>query len=75
MLGVLAKEYNTTLPNLLVKLDKVSGDLNELDKVFKGDANAEWTQDEDELLAKNEGLLKRWKGEEAVERRKRYLSA
>ena len=74
VLGVLAKEYNTTLPNLLVKLDKVSGDLNDLDKVFKGDTNAEWTQDEDDLLSKNEGLLRRWKGEEAVERRKKYLN-
>lgn len=74
VLGVLAKEYNTTLPNLLVKLDKVSGDLNDMDKVFKGDTNAEWTPDEDELLTKNEGLLRRWKGEEAVERRKKYLN-
>jgi hypothetical protein len=45
-----------------------------MDKVFKGDANVEWTQEEDDLLSKNEGLLRRWKGEEAVDRRKKYLS-
>lgn len=74
VLSVLAREYNTTLPNLLNKLDKVSGDLNELDKLFKGDSKVEWTAEEDELLGKNEGLLRRWKGDEVVDRRKKYLN-
>lgn len=74
VLSVLAREYNTTLPNLLSKLDKVSGDLNELDKLFKGDSKVEWTPEEDELLGKNEGLLRRWKGDDVVDRRKKYLS-
>lgn len=74
VLSVLAREYNTTLPNLLNKLDKVSGDLNELDKLFKGDTKVEWTAEEDELLGKNESLLRRWKGDDVVDRRKKYLS-
>lgn len=37
VLGLLAREYNATLPCLVSILDKVSGDLNDLDKVFKGD--------------------------------------
>jgi hypothetical protein len=38
------------------------------------DDKAEWTQEEDELLVKNPGILARWKGEEAVDLRKRYLA-
>ena len=75
MLGVLAQEYNTTLPSLLAVLDRVSGDLGDLDKYYKGDLKVEWTEDEDKLLqGKNEKLLEKWKGVEATERRKRYLN-
>lgn len=74
VLSVIAKEYNTTLSNLLHKLDSVSGDFDQLAKIFKGDTTAGWTPEEDELLAKNEGLLRRWKGNDSVERRKKYLS-
>ena len=46
-----------------------------LDKIFTlKDDKLAWTQEEDELLAKNSGILARWKGEEAVELRKRYLN-
>lgn len=76
LLSVLAKEYNTTLPVLIRRLDRVSGDVRALDKAYtQKDDKAEWTQEEDGLLAKNPGLLARWKGEEAVELRKRYLAA
>lgn len=36
-LHVLAKEYKTTLPALLRKLDRVSGNVNDLAKVYAGD--------------------------------------
>ena len=37
VLNVLAKEYHTTLPALLRKLDRVSGNLEHLDHVYCGD--------------------------------------
>lgn len=75
LLSVLAREYGTTLPVLIRKLDRVSGDVRALDKVYvQKDDKAEWTAEEDALLNKNPGLLVRWKGEEAVELRKRYLA-
>ena len=52
LLNVLAKEYGTTLPVLIRKLDRVSGDVKAV----------EWTPEEDELLAKNVAILIRWKG-------------
>jgi hypothetical protein len=73
VLNVLAKEYHTTLPALLRKLDRVSGNLEHLDRLYDGDNKYEWTEEEDAILAKNEGLLTRWKGQEAVDTRKRYL--
>lgn len=76
LLSVLAKEYNSTLPVIIRKLDRVSGDVRALDKIYtQKDDKAEWTPEEDALLAKNPGLLVRWKGEESVELRKRYLAA
>lgn len=76
LLSVLAKEYNTTLPLLIRKLDRVSGDVRALDKIYTNrDDKVEWTTDEDGLLAKNAGILTRWKGEEAVELRRRYLQS
>lgn len=75
ILSVLAKEYNTTLPVLIRRLDRVSGDIRALDRVCsQKDDKAEWTPEEDELLVKNPGILARWKGEEAVDLRKRYLA-
>ena len=73
VLNVLAKEYHTTLPALLRKLDRVSGNLEHLDHVYGGDNKYEWTEEEDAILAKNEALLVRWKGQEAVDVRKKYL--
>lgn len=74
LLSILAKEYGTTLPVIIRKLDRVSGDVKVLDQVYTHkDDKLEWTPEEDELLAKNASLLARWKGEEAVELRKRYL--
>ena len=73
VLNVLAKEYHTTLPALLRKLDRVSGNLEQLDRLYSGDTRLEWTEEEDAMLAKNENLLVRWKGEEAVRTRKQYL--
>ncbi len=75
LLSVLSKEYNTTLPHLIRKLDRVSGDVRALDRIYtQKDDKLEWTPEEDELLAKNPAILTRWKGEEAVDLRKRYLS-
>jgi hypothetical protein len=75
LLSVLAKEYNTTLPLLIRKLDRVSGDVRALDKIYsQKDDKLEWTPEEDELLSKNPAILTRWKGEEAVALRKHYLS-
>ncbi len=75
LLTVLAKEYNTTLPVLIRKLDRVSGDMKALDRIYsQRDDKVEWTPEEDELLYKNAGILQRWKGEESVELRKRYLA-
>jgi hypothetical protein len=59
---------------LVRKLDRVSGNLEHLDKAYNGDNRYEWTEEEDVLLNKNELLLVRWKGQEAVESRKKYLS-
>ena len=73
VLNVLAKEYHTTLPALVRKLDRVSGNLENLDRAYTGDNRFEWTEEEDALLNKNEQLLIRWKGPEAVEARKKYL--
>lgn len=74
LLSVLAKEYNTTLPVLIRKLDRVSGDVRALEKIYTNkDDKAEWTPEEDALIGKNSSILTRWKGEEAVELRKRYL--
>ena len=72
ILRLLANEYHTTLPTLLRRLDNVSGSLSDLDKVFNGDSCVEWTKEEDELLNKNADLLIRWKGQDAVNRRKKY---
>jgi hypothetical protein len=75
LLSILANEYGTTLPVLIRKLDRVSGDVRVLDQVFtQKDEKLEWTPEEDDLLTKNPGLLTRWKGEEAVTLRKQYLS-
>lgn len=76
LLSVLAKEYGTTLPVLIRKLDRVSGDVRALDRVYaQKEDKSEWTSEEDGLLAKNPGLLERWKGEESVDLRKRYLAS
>lgn len=74
VLNVLAKEYHTTLPALVRKLDRVSGNLEHLDRTYSGDNRFEWTEEEDALLNKNEALLVRWKGQEAVDARKKYLN-
>ena len=73
VLNVLAKEYHSTLPALIRKLDRVSGNLEHLDRTYSGDNRYEWTEEEDALLSKNEQLLVRWKGQEAVDIRKKYL--
>ena len=75
-MNVLAKEYNMSLPALIRKLDKVSGDVRVLDKIQNSkDEKEEWSTDEDSMLNTNEALLNKWKGEEAVKLRKRYLSS
>jgi hypothetical protein len=63
LLNVLAKEYGTTLPVLIRKLDRVSGDVKALERIYsQNDNRVEWTPEEDELLAKNVAILIRWKG-------------
>ena len=45
LLDTLAKEYRTTVPVILYKLDKVSGDLHDLHQLFLlGDKTVEWSQ-------------------------------
>ena len=75
VLNVLANEYHTTLPALLRRLDNVSGNLDHLDRFYtQNDQKVCWTPEEDELLEKGkDSLLVRWKGEEAVELRRKYL--
>lgn len=76
LLSVLAKEYNTTLPVLIRKLDRVSGDVRALDRIYtQNDTKAEWDADEDKLLSTNPALIIRWKGEEACDMRKKYLAS
>lgn len=56
-------------------MDRVSGDIRALDRIYtEKDDKAEWTPEEDGLLTKNAAILSRWKGEENVELRKRYLA-
>jgi len=44
LLNVLAKEYGTTLPVLIRKLDRVSGDIKALDRIYtQNDNRVEWT--------------------------------
>jgi hypothetical protein len=45
VLNVLAKEYHTTLPALVRKLDRVSGNLEHLDRTYSGDNRYEWTEE------------------------------
>lgn len=70
----LARKYHTTLPVLLRKLDRVSGDIEYLQRCYAGDTRQEWSEEEDSLLDRNEGLLVKWKGRQAVEKRKKYLN-
>ena len=64
LLLILAKEYGTTLPVIIRKLDRVSGDVKALERIFTNkDDKLEWTPEEDDLLNKNPGILTRWKGE------------
>lgn len=64
LLSVLAHEYGTTLPVLIRKLDRVSGDVRALDQMLSNrNEKLEWTPEEDELLNKNQAILNRWKGE------------
>jgi hypothetical protein len=44
ILNVLAKEYNTNLPAVIRKLDRLSGDVQALDKLYTTkDERLEWT--------------------------------
>ena len=73
LLSTLADEYKTTIPAILHKLDSVSGDLMALHRLLSGDRSAEWSKDEDDLMTKNPDLLKKWKGPDAADLRKKYL--
>ena len=75
LLSVLAKEYRTTLPVIIRKLDRLSGDVRALDRsCSQNDTKEEWEPDEDKLLHTNGPLMVRWKGPEACERRKKYIA-
>lgn len=74
LVTVLASEYNSTVPAILHKLDSVSGDLQALHRLMSGDRSVEWGREDDDLLNKNPELLKRWKGAESAEQRKKYLA-
>jgi len=59
---------------VLHKLDNVSGDLNALHSLLSGERYVEWSKEEDDLLSKNSELLKKWKGNQSTDRRKKYLN-
>jgi hypothetical protein len=44
LISILAKEYNTTIPSILHKLDSVSGDLDALHRLLTGDKTVQWTK-------------------------------
>jgi hypothetical protein len=73
LIGILAREYKTTASSILSKLDSVSGDLDALHRLLSGDRTVRWTEEEDDLLHKNSDLIKKWKGAEQVELRRKYL--
>jgi hypothetical protein len=73
LLSTLADEYQTTIPAILSKLDSVSGDLQALHRALSGDKSAEWSKEEDDLMTKNPEILKKWKGAESADLRKKYL--
>ncbi len=52
-LNVLAKEHSTTLPSIIRKLDRVSGNVGHLELLLSGDTKYEWTEEEDQLLETN----------------------
>jgi hypothetical protein len=74
LISILAKEYKTTTSSVLRKLDSVSGDLDALNRLLSGDQTVKWTDEEDDLLNKNGDLLKKWKGNNQVDLRKKYLA-
>ena len=74
LLSTLADEYKTTIPAILSKLDSTSGDLKALHRLLAGDKSAEWTKEEDDLITKNPDLLKKWKGADSADVRKKYLA-
>lgn len=59
---------------VLHKLDNVSGDLHALHQLLSGEKSVEWSKEEDDLLNKNPELIKKWKGSQAADRRKKYIS-
>jgi hypothetical protein len=72
-----SKMVNIPARTLIEKLDQLSGNLVELDNYIETkDARMLWTPEEDEILRKggNElDLLKRYRGNEGVEIRRKYL--
>lgn len=74
LVSILSKEYKTTASSLLHKLNLVSGDLNALHRLLSGDKTVEWSPEEDDMLAKNSELLKRWKGNDQAELRRKYIA-
>jgi hypothetical protein len=73
MLRILAKEYQTTIPVILEKLDKVSGNLGLLHKVMNGERTLQWTEAEDEMLGTRPEFIEKLKGKENCQLRKKYL--
>ena len=61
------------MPDILKKLDEVSGDLFALDNYYSRRKNTLWSKEDDDLLLKNPEVMKKWKGKEAAELRKKYL--
>jgi hypothetical protein len=42
--------------------------------LLTGDRTVEWSPEEDDLLARNSDLLKRWKGNEQADLRRKYVA-
>ena len=64
VMASLAAEYKTTLPDLIDKLDSVSGNLERMDLFYtEKDQKMLWTSEEDQLLKDGKvEFLKKWKG-------------
>ena len=77
ILSIYSKVMNVPVKFLLEKLDEVSGDLLALDKyVETRDNRLLWSEDDDKILVKGGvelQVLKKYRGDKEIEKRREYL--